>query len=200
MHCFTSTKYLTKIINWSFWPFWSNVVEDWDALENREREREREQDNTHVRTSIPRTSMAFAVEPLASSWQWVTANLARVGGRAVARECSRFPKKRFSLFAVLRRIIGERRNDREGRGTSFLSHRSVVTGASGGSMVGHRLAEISRHVSTRPSVWQPRFALSLYLVTFEQHQTNVTGNLLAKLVTKRSTYLPISHFLFLHVK
>jgi len=32
------------------------------------------------------------------------------------------------------------------------------------------------------------------------HQTNVTDNLLAKLVTKRSTYLPISRFLFLHDK
>lgn len=53
----------------------------------------------------------------------------------------------------------------------------------------HRIHALARRHSS-----SPRLAIvSLVRV----HQTNVTDNLLAKLVTKRSTYLPISRFLFL---
>lgn len=58
--------------------------------------------------------------------------------------------------------------------------------------VQHRIYALARRHSS-----SPRLAIvSLVRV----HQTNVTDNLLAKLVTKRSTYLPISRFLFLHDK
>jgi len=53
------------------------------------------------------------------------------------------------------------------------------------------------HALARRHSSSPRLAI-VNLVRV--HQTNVTDNLLAKLVTKRSTYLPISRFLFLHDK
>lgn len=135
---------------------------------------------------------------------------ARVGGRAVTRvlcvRCIytrlRSDEKRFSFFSNKRlscrvsflfpRIISEKQPVRR---------KGALSSGYGGSRVSIVRSPRFTHCQ---EYWLPSFgnldSSSLYLVTFELHQTNVTDNLLAKLVTKRSTYLPISHFLFLHVK